>query len=138
MNHFIDLGKRFLLCDGKRHDSPYQDLFLRSWSASVELFNKLLAYEVPLRLEELQRQMQLLSRAFHVAVNGFLGCGFNWQVNLLQPIGNEERYSVPTCSEALSGINAFPLFPSTESQYTIATTNTLMAMLVLEVHFQQI
>lgn len=137
LNHFIDLGKRFFLCDGKRYDSPYQDLFLRSFTASVELFNKLLAYEVPLRLEELQRQMQLLSRAFHVAVDGLLGCGFNWQVNLLQPVGNEKGDSVPTCSEALSGINAFPLFPSTESQYTAATAYALMAMLVLEVRFQQ-
>lgn len=137
LSRFIDLSNRSFLCEGVRYNSPYHDLFLRSWSISAEIFNQLLRYEASFCLEELQRQLQRLSRAFNVALDGLLACRFNWQVNLIQATSENIRDVVPTCSEAYSGINLFPIFPPAQSVYTAAAAYALMAMLSLEVRFQQ-
>ena len=138
LNRFIDLKNRSFLCEGVRYHSPYHDLFLRSWTISAKLFNNLLRYQLPICLEELQRQIQRLSRSFHVALDGLLGCEFKWQVNFIQPISKGIHDSVPTCREAFSGLNSLPIFPPAQPQYTAASAYAFMAMLVLEVRFQRL
>ena len=42
MSRFIRLKKRSFQCDGIQFNSPYYDLFLRSWTKAAELYNELL------------------------------------------------------------------------------------------------
>lgn len=137
VSRFVDWRNCSLLYGGVECHCPYKDLYLRSWTMAVGLFNKLLRYEVPYCLEDLQRQVQQLSRAFHVAIDGLLGCPFQWQVDLLRPAARSSQDDVPACSEAFNGINSFPLIHPTQSLYTAAGAYGLMAILVFEVRFQQ-
>lgn len=89
VNSYISLGNRFFQCDGHRFDTPYCDLFFRSWTRAVKLFNDLIRYERTPSLEEMQLELQRLSRAFDVVFHGLLGVGFVWHVDLMQPICNE-------------------------------------------------
>lgn len=138
LSRFVNWRNCSLLCGGVECHCPYQDLYLRSWTVAARLLNKLLRYEVSYCLEELQRQVQQLSRAFHVAIDGILGCPFNWQVDLLQSSTRNSQDDVPTCNEAFKGIHSFPVIHPTQSLYTAAGAYSLMAILVLEVRFQQV
>lgn len=133
VNRFISWGNRRFECDGSWFDSPYCDLFFRSWTKAVELFNSLLRYERSICLEEMQRKLQRLSRAFDVALNGLLGCGFTWHVDLMQPISKEPLHSWKV---ACCGRNNLPLFTSSGFTYNAGAVYALMSMLVLEVRFQ--
>lgn len=137
LTHFVDLGNRCFQCDGRQLNSPYYDLFLRGWTKAVELFNHLLRYEVPLCLEELQREMQRLSRAFDLSLDGLLGCRLTWQVDVMHFFAKEDSDTVPTCSDAFWGSNSFPLFPPSRPLYTAAAVYALLAALVLEIRFQE-
>ena len=138
LSRFVNWRNCSLLCGGVEYHCPYKDLYLRSWTVAVGLLNKLLRYEVSYCLEELQRQIQQLSRAFHVAIDGILGCPFNWQADLLRSSGRSSQDDVPTCNEAFKGINSFPVIHPSQSLYTAAGAYGLMAIIVLEVRFQQV
>ena len=138
LSRFVNWRNCSLLCGGVEYHCPYRDLFLRSWTATAILLNKLLHYEVSYCLEELQRQIQQLSRAFHVAIDGILGCPFNWQVDLPRSSGESSQDEVPSCTEAFNRINSFPVIHPTKYLYTAAGAYGLMAILVLEVRFQQV
>ena len=137
LSRFVDWRNCSLIYGGVECHCPYKDLYLRSWTVAVGLLNKLLRYEVSFCLEELQRQLQQLSRAFHVAIDGILGCPFKWQVDLLPSSVRTSQDDVPACNEAFKGINSFPVIHPTQSLYTAAGAYGLMAILVLEVRFQQ-
>lgn len=138
LSRFVNWGSCSLLCGGVECHCPYKDLYLRSWTVAAGLLNKLLRYEVSDCLEELQRQIQQLSRAFHVAIDGILGCPFNWQVDLLRSSGRSSQDDVPACNEAFKGVNSFPVIHPAQSLYSAAGAYGLMAILVLEVRFQQV
>lgn len=137
LSRFIDWSKRSFFYEGVEYYSPYQDLYLRSWTIAVKLFNRLLRYEEPHCLEEMQRQIQQLSRSFNVAIDGIWGCAFKWNVDLTQPVASGLRDDVPTSNEAFHGINACSLFHPARPVYTAAAAYALMALLVLEVRLQQ-
>ena len=84
VTEFIRFEKRCFECDGQKISSPFGDLFFRSWTIAVQLLNKLLHYEETMELEQLQGELRRLSRAFDVAFRGLVGCGFDWEVDLLR------------------------------------------------------
>ena len=137
MNRFIAFGNRCFECEGLRSQSPYCDLFFRSWIKAVELFNSLLRYERQVCLEKIQRELQQLSRAFDEALRGLLGRGLTWHVDLMQPIAKESSNSLPLNAEAFSGANTLPLFAMPDSLYTASAVYALLSLLVLEVRFQE-
>lgn len=138
MNRYIALGNRCFECDGLRSQSPYSDLFFRSWVKAVELFNSLLRYERQVCLEKIQRKLQQLSRAFDEALRGLLGRGLTWHVDVMQPIAKESSNSLPFSAEAFCGANTLPLFAMPNALYTASAVYALLSLLVLEVRFQEI
>ena len=107
-NSYISLGNRRFEYDGQRFDSPYCDLFFRSWTRAVRVFNDLIHYKRNPCLEEMQLELQRLSRAFDVAFHGLLGVGFAWHVDLTQPISKE---SLPSWTEIYGGCNVNSVLP---------------------------
>lgn len=137
INRFVALGNRKVKINGVEMDTPYHDLFFRCWTRASKLFNNLLRYERALCLEELQRELQGLSRGFDVALQALLGCGLKWHVDLLQPISEETLDSLPSCRQAFTGTNTLPLFVPPMNFFKAATVYALLSMLVLEVRFQE-
>ena len=144
VTEFVRFGRRYVECDGQKVSSPFGDLFFRSWTIAVQLFNKLLRYEEATELEQLQGELRRLSRAFDVAFRGLVGCGFDWDVDLLRlgfkttDAGVAAFDAVPASNQALGGIHEFPLFDQTRPMYSIAATYALMSLLVLEIGFQKL
>ena len=133
-HRYICLGNRRFQYDGQWFDSPYCDLFFRSWSRAVEMFNDLIQYKRSPYLEEMQLELQQISRAFDEAFHGLLGVGFAWHVDLTQPICKE---SLPSCSEIYGGCNIIPFFSASRPAYNGGAVYALLSMLVLEIRFQE-
>lgn len=56
-NSYISLGNRRFEYEGQRFDSPYCDLFFRSWTRAVRVFNDLIQYKRNPCLEEMQLEL---------------------------------------------------------------------------------
>ena len=144
VTEFIRFEKRCFDCDGQKISSPFGDLLFRGWTIAVQLFNKLLGYEATMELEQLQGELRRLSRAFDVAFRGLVGCGFDWEFDLLR-LGFKTTDAcvtvldaIPASNQGLGGICELSLFDQTRPMYSIATTYALMSLLVLEIGFQKI